>query len=369
MTFREFIEKQQSYQPPAEVPHKELVDRLFEERTLRREDFRILLTDRNEITADYLFYKARIRQKEHFGNKIYLRGIIEFSNYCRCDCNYCGIRKSNPNVERYHMSREDIVRCAEIGHMHGFRTYVLQGGEDLSYSDDDICRIVSEIRTKFPDSAVTLSIGEKSRETYQKYFDAGAERYLLRHETAAPALYRSLHPENQTLENRIRCLYDLKDIGYQVGAGMMLQSPGQTVDDLITDLYFLKELQPDMIGCGPFIPHKDTQYRDEEAGSVELTLFMLGILRLMFPEGLLPSTTALGTVDPQGREKGILAGGNVIMPNLSPTEVRAKYMLYDNKICIGDDAIQCAGCMNRRMTGIGYEVVEDRGDAPRVGRA
>lgn len=369
MNFREYIKKQKDYVPVEETPLKALIDKLFAQKVLSREEFRELFAGRDEASADYLFYKARIRQQENFGNKIYLRGIIEFSNYCRCDCRYCGIRRSNTNAQRYHMSREDIVKCAEVGHAHGFRTFVLQSGEDLSYSDADICRIVSEIREKFPDSAVTLSIGEKSRESYQKYFDAGAERYLLRHETASPELYAKLHPEAQSLENRIRCLYDLKDIGYQIGAGMMLHSPGQTDDDLITDLFFLKDLQPDMIGCGPFIPHKDTPYRGEEAGSVELTLYMLGILRLMFPEALLPSTTALGTVDSKGREKGILAGGNVVMPNLSPKEVREKYLLYDNKICTGDDAIMCASCMNIRMKSIGYEIVEDRGDAPRVARA
>ncbi len=365
MRYLDFIRKQKEYVPPADIPQKGHIDQLFETRTLTRDALRYLLESEDERTAEYLFFKARIRQKETFENKIYLRGLIEFSNFCRCDCKYCGIRKSNGNVQRYHMSREDILRCAELGHMHGFRTFVLQGGEDLSYSDDDICRIVSSIREKFPDSAVTLSIGERTKESYQKYFDAGAERYLLRHEAAAPELYRKLHPQAQTLENRIRCLYDLKSIGYQVGAGMMLHAPGQTLDDLITDFFFLQKLQPDMIGCGPFIPHKDTEYRNEEAGSVELTLRVLGILRLMFPEVLLPSTTALGTIDPMGREKGILAGANVVMPNLSPRDVRKKYMLYDNKICTEDDAVQCAGCMNQRMKAIGYRVVEERGDAPR----
>lgn len=366
MKFMEFIKRQKEYRPPVDLPEKQLIDQLYENRILGRDEFRRLLSEHSEATLDYLFYRARQRQNETFGNKVYLRGLIEFSNFCRCDCHYCGIRKSNAKVQRYHMSPEDILKCAEIGHQNGFRTFVLQSGEDLSYSDDDICRIVSSIREQFPDSAVTLSIGEKSKESYQKYFDAGAERYLLRHEAAEPTLYRKLHPKEQTLENRIRCLYDLKSIGYQVGAGMMLQAPGQSVDDLITDLYFLHELGPDMIGCGPFIPHKETMYRDEPAGSVEMTLQMLGILRLMFPEGLIPSTTALGTIDPLGREKGILAGGNVIMPNLSPKEVRKKYMLYDNKICIEDDAIQCAGCMHRRMESIGYRIVEERGDAPRL---
>ena len=314
----------------------------------------------------HLFALARRRQQETFGHSVYLRGLIEFTNYCRNDCLYCGLRRSNRNCDRYRLTEEEILDCCRKGHDLGFRTFVLQGGEDLSYADDDICRIVSAIKKQHPDCAVTLSIGEKSREAYQKYREAGADRYLLRHETADPAHYGKLHPAELSFENRRRCLFDLKDLGYQVGAGMMVGAPYQTVGNLVTDLLFLKELEPHMIGIGPFIPHKDTPFRAEPAGSVRMTLLLLGILRLMFPKVLLPATTALGTLDPLGREKGILAGANVIMPNLSPSAVRGKYLLYDGKICTGDEAAECRSCMQQRMKSIGYEVQVSRGDAPQT---
>lgn len=343
---------------------QERIDRLFEEGSLPLEEYAPLIEERTPEMAEYLFSRARIRQQEVFGKKVVLRGIIEFSNFCRCDCLYCGIRKSNEKVERYHLSKEEILSCARQGYSFGFRTVVLQSGEDLSYTDEDICDIVSSIRTEMPDMAVTLSIGEKSRQSYEKYYAAGADRYLLRHETASPDLYAKLHPSAQTLANRIRCLYDLKDIGYQVGAGMMLETPYQKTEDLVEDLLFLRQLQPEMIGIGPFIPHKDTPFRGEKQGSTELCLFMIGVLRLMFPKAMIPATTALGTVDPMGREKGILAGGNVVMPNLSPKRVRGKYLLYDGKICTGEDASMCQGCMKGRMKRIGYEIDPGRGDAP-----
>lgn len=346
---------------------KNLIDELFEKGILPKDDFKYLIDHRDEEAAEYLFSKSRIRQKEVFGNQVYLRGIVEFSSYCKSNCLYCGLRRDNEHAERYHLTEDEILACCRQGHAFGFRTFVLQSGEDLTYTDEDICHIILRIKKEMPDCAVTLSIGEKTREQYQMYYDAGADRYLLRHETASPQLYAKMHPTDQTLENRIRCLYDLRDIGYQIGAGMMIQPPGQTTDDLVTDLYFLHDLQPYMIGIGPFIPHHDTPFRDEKAGSVELTLYMLGILRLMFPKALIPATTALGTIDQKGREKGILAGANVIMPNLSPKEVRGKYLLYNNKICTGEDASQCSLCMAGRMKSIGYETVITRGDAPGKG--
>ena len=312
----------------------------------------------------FLYEKARIRQQENFGNQVYLRGLIEFTNYCRNDCFYCGIRRSNRNCSRYRLTEEEILDCCRKGHALGFRTFVLQGGEDLHYSDDDICRIVSRIRMEHPDCAVTLSIGEKTKETYRRYREAGADRYLLRHETADPVLYSRLHPEELSLENRKRCLYDLKALGFQTGAGMMVQPPYQTEKDLVSDLMFLSELKPEMIGIGPFIPHKDTPFRDKASGSVRLTIDLIAVLRLMFPGGLLPATTALGTLDPLGREKGILAGANVVMPNLSPSKVRGQYLLYDGKICTGDEAAECSRCMELRMERIGYRTVVQRGDAP-----
>ena len=345
---------------------KRRIDVLYNEKTLPRGELKALIDDRDDESAEYLFGLARKRQREFYGNAVYLRGLIEFTNYCRNDCCYCGIRRSNRSCDRYRLSEDDILACCEQGYGLDFRTFVLQGGEDMAYSDDAICRIVSAIKTRFPDCAVTLSIGERSTESYEAYHAAGADRYLLRHETADKAHYALLHPPELRLENRIRCLYDLKRIGYQVGAGMMLGSPYQTTDHIVTDLEFLRELEPDMIGVGPFIPHRDTPFADRPAGTAELTLFMLGILRLMHPAALIPATTALGTIDPRGREKGILAGANVIMPNLSPTGVRGKYLLYDGKICTGDEAAECRACLAGRVRSIGYEIAVGRGDSLRT---
>ena len=345
--------------------NRERINKLFETGNLDGESFGALIDSRDEETAEYLFSKARIRQSENFGKNVYLRGLIEFTNYCRNDCLYCGLRRSNLQCERYRLTKEQILDCCEQGYGLGFRTFVLQGGEDLHYKDSDICGIVSSIKEKYPDCAVTLSIGEKSRESYQAYYDAGADRYLLRHETATPEHYAQLHPAELNLENRIRCLYDLKEIGYQVGAGMMLQSPYQTTDNIVRDLQFLKELEPDMIGIGPFIPHQQTPFHDRPAGTAELTIFMIGILRLMLPQALIPATTALGTIDPMGREKGLLAGANVIMPNLSPADVRGKYLLYDGKISTGDETAEAKKAMEARVRSVGYEVKTGRGDAPR----
>ncbi len=346
------------------MTERERIRELYREGQLPPEEYAPLIDERNPEDAEYLFSLARERCHAVFGDEVFLRAIIEFSNFCASDCNYCGIRRSNGRAERYRMSREAILACAGRAHSFGFRTVVLQSGEDPAYSDEEICGIVWDIRREFPEMAVTLSIGEKSRESYQRYYDAGADRYLLRHETASFSLYKRLKPANQLLENRIRCLLDLKSIGYQVGAGMMLGAPYQQTDDLVQDLLFLRQLQPEMIGIGPFIPHKDTPFRDFPAGTVELTLFMLGVLRLMFPEALIPATTALGTLDPKGREKGILAGANVIMPNVSPVENRGKYLLYDGKICTGEDAAMCSACMERRMAAIGRTISRSRGDAP-----
>lgn len=341
-----------------------LIDCLQKERMLTAEEFCFLIDSQSPESEAYLSQQASRIRREHFGDAVYLRGLIEVTSCCRNDCTYCGLRRSNSNAQRYRLTEDQILDCAAKGYELGFRTFVLQGGEDLAYSDGEICRIVSKIRDAHPDCAVTLSIGERSRESYQAYFDAGADRYLLRHETADPAHYASLHADGRVLETRKRCLYNLKEIGYQVGTGMMVGSPGQTTQILAEDLHFLKDLGPEMIGIGPFIPHKDTPYRGEKAGTAELTLFLIGILRLMFPDGLIPATTALGTIDPRGREKGILFGANVIMPNLSPVSVRSKYLLYDGKICQGEEAAECHRCMERRVASVGCRVVSARGDAP-----
>lgn len=341
---------------------KHLIDELERNRILSKEGFLTLLQNRTEELTEYLFERARFIRHMHYGNAIYIRGLIEFTNICKNDCYYCGIRKSNTNADRYRLTPEEIMSACSTGYELGFRTFVLQGGEDSHYKDSDLCQLIKQIKSTYNDCAITLSIGERSYESYLSYYEAGADRYLLRHETANEEHYNLLHPESLSLKNRKRCLYDLKKIGYQAGSGFMVGSPYQTLECLIDDLLFLHDLNPHMIGIGPYISHKDTPFKDKESGSLELTLFMIGILRLMFPTALLPSTTALGTIHPLGREKGILAGANVVMPNLSPKDVRSKYLLYDNKICTGDEAAECRFCMEKRMRSIGYEVVVDRGD-------
>ncbi len=310
-----------------------------------------------------LFAAALEKRRQHYGNSVYFRGLIEFSSYCKNDCYYCGIRKSNRKAHRYRLSADEILDCCEEGRRLGFRTFVLQSGEDPYYTDDRICSVITEIRRRFPDCAITLSIGEKSRESYQKYFNAGADRYLLRHESASEPHYMKLHPEDMSLCHRKQCLYDLKEIGYQVGAGFMVGSPYQTFSDLASDLVFLRGLKPHMIGIGPFIPHRDTAFAGEKAPTKDLTLIMLALLRLMLPQVLLPATTALGTIDPNGREDGLRAGANVVMPNLSPIAHRKDYSLYDNKICTGEEAAECLGCLTQRIRSAGFEPDFSRGDS------
>lgn len=340
----------------------ELIDKLEEETCLAREEWVALLEERSPEAAEYLFQKARKWQKKYFGNKIYTRGLIEFTNFCKNDCYYCGIRRSNPKVQRYRLTKEEIMECCRLGYDLGFRTFVLQGGEDGAYSQKMLEDLISAIKEYYEDCAVTLSMGERSYESYLGLFQAGADRYLLRHETADDSHYRKLHPPELSLENRKRCLFDLKEIGYQTGTGFMVGSPGQTAEQLAEDMMFIRELEPHMVGIGPFVPHHETPFAGEPGGTVELTLFLLGLLRVMMPGLLLPATTALGTIDPMGREKGILAGANVVMPNLSPTSVRKKYELYDNKICTGDEAAESWNCLNEKVKRIGYELAVCRGD-------
>ena len=338
----------------------ELVARLSAQRDLPDAELKALLE--TDAYDSLLVSAADQKRREIYGDEVYIRGLIEFTNYCRNNCYYCGIRRDNPNTVRYRLNKEEILACCEEGYRLGFRTYVLQGGEDPYYTDERICGIVSEIRRRFPDCAITLSIGEKPRESYQAFFDAGANRYLLRHETASEQHYRKLHPDSMRLSNRKRCLYDLKAIGYQVGSGFMVGSPYQTTENLIEDLRFLQGLRPDMIGIGPYIPHEDTPFSTFESGSVTLTLRLISLLRLMFPYALIPATTALGTAHPQGRELGLKAGANVVMPNLSPVGVRKLYDLYDNKICTGEEAAQCRGCLERRVLTAGYRIVTSVGN-------
>ena len=341
---------------------KEVIDQLERRRTLSKEEFVRLIEANNKSLRTYLFERAREVKKRHYGDDVYIRGLIEFTNICKNDCYYCGIRKSNGNAKRYRLCEEEILECCKAGYDLGFRTFVLQGGEDAYFTEERMVSLIREIRKSYPECAITLSIGEKSRESYERFFEAGANRYLLRHETASKNHYEALHPKEMSYEQRRRCLYDLKDIGYQVGAGFMVGSPGQTANDLAEDLLFLADLKPHMIGIGPFIPHKDTQFAKKQRGSLEDTLFFLGILRLMFPTVLLPATTALGSIAADGRELGLLAGANVVMPNLSPVCVRDKYKLYDNKICTREEAAECIVCLTKRMESIGSKIVVDRGD-------
>jgi biotin synthase len=339
-----------------------IVQKLTDTGDLTRDEIICLLEKRTPELQALLAEKASATARKYYGNKVFVRGLIEFTNYCRNDCYYCGIRCGNKNASRYRLTEDEIVECASRGYDLGFRTIVLQGGEDAYFSDEKIISIIRSIKNAHPDCAVTLSIGEKSYESYKAFFDAGADRYLLRHETADPEHYGKLHPSNLSAENRQQCLYNLKKIGFQTGAGFMVGSPYQTSGNIADDLLFLKKLDPEMIGIGPFIPHKDTAFAGEKAGGLDLTLYLLSIIRLMHPAVLLPATTALGTVDPRGREQGILAGANVVMPNLSPIGVRKKYDLYDNKICTGEEAAECMNCLKNRISSIGYEIVTDRGD-------
>ena len=340
----------------------ELIDRLHKEHTLTRGEFITLIKERDEENASYLASLAREEAVKIYGNGVFPRGLVEFTNYCKNNCYYCGIQGSNQHANRYRLSKDEILSACENGYQLGYRSFVLQGGEDPHYSDDVMVPIVSEIRKRYQDCAITLSLGERSKESYQKLYDAGADRYLLRHEAATPELYQKLHPESLSLENRIQCLWNLKEIGYAVGTGFMVGAPYQTVENLVDDLLFIQKLDPQMVGIGPFVPHHDTKFKDYPSGTVELTTYLTSILRLMNPHLLLPATTALGTIDPRGREKGILAGANVVMQNLYPVAVRKDYSLYDNKICTGEEAAECAGCLGRRLASIDYELVFTRGD-------
>lgn len=340
-----------------------LVDKLEAQNRLNREEWIQLIEGRTPKLAQYIFEKARKIRQAYYGTDVYIRGLIEFTNYCKNDCYYCGIRRSNSKAHRYRLSEEQILRCCQQGYTLGFRTFVLQGGEDGYFTDERMVSLVKEIRKNYPDCAITLSIGERSYDSYLALFEAGADRYLLRHETWDEEHYRLLHPPALSAKHRQQCLWDLKKIGYQVGTGYMVGSPFQTAENLADDMLFLEKLNPQMVGIGPFIPHHDTPFKDQAAGTLELTLYMLGLIRLMLPKVLLPATTALGTIDEKGRELGILAGANVVMPNLSPENVRKDYLLYDNKICTGSEAAECRMDLENRMHAIGYHVVCHRGDS------
>lgn len=341
---------------------KELIERLERERDLTNAEFAVLLDQSSGADRDFLFERARAVRDAHYGRKVYIRGLIELTNYCKNDCLYCGIRKSNASCERYRLTKEQILSCCESGYALGFRTFVLQGGEDGWYTDERMTDIVRAMRQAYPDCAITLSLGERGRESFKRLYDAGANRYLLRHETADEAHYARLHPVSMTLTHRLQCLRDLKEIGFQTGAGFMVGSPYQTTECIVRDFRFLQELKPQMVGLGPFIPHHATPLKDFPAGSTERTLLCLSIVRLLLPNVLLPATTALATIDGDGRIKGMNAGCNVVMPNLSPLEDRSKYLLYDNKASSGEEAAESLRALREHLAAAGYEVVIDCGD-------
>ncbi len=341
---------------------KRLIDKLYKTGSLNNKEYIELLNGYDNQTANYSRELANKIRKEIFGNKIYIRGLIEISSYCKGDCLYCGIRKSNTQAQRYRLTQEEILQCCDLGYELGFRSFVLQGGEDMYFTRGKVSDTVRKIKNKFSDCAVTLSLGERPKEEYKEWFDAGADRYLLRHETADSIHYSKLHPKNTTLESRMECLYNLKEIGYQTGCGFMVGSPFQTNETLAKDLIFIQDFKPHMVGLGPFIPQHNTPFCDKEQGSLELTLFLLSLVRIMLKNVLLPSTTALGTIAPDGRELGILSGANVVMPNLSPVEVRKKYCLYDGKISADEEAAEGKDKLNNKMKTIGCELYVDRGD-------
>lgn len=341
---------------------KQFIDRLAQGDTPNASELKNLIKDDSPEICEYLSCTAQKIRHEIYGNDVFIRGLIEISNYCKNNCFYCGIRRDNKTVQRYRLSPEQIIGCAASGYRLGFRTFVLQGGEDSHFTDDILCGIIKEIKLRFPDCAVTLSLGERDSSSYLKLFNAGADRYLLRHETANPEHYSLLHPHEMSFENRIKCLESLKEIGFQVGCGFMVGSPYQTADDIVRDLLFIKNFKPHMVGIGPFISHHATPFKNMENGSVSMTLKLLSIIRIMNPTVLLPATTALGTLSNDGRERGILAGANVIMPNLSPYDAREKYTLYDNKLFSGEEAAESIKKLSCSMEKIGYRVVTSRGD-------
>ena len=339
-----------------------VAEKLISNHSLALDEYEALVTCRTAEVRETLTENAVKLRKEIYGNDVYIRGLIEISNFCKNDCLYCGIRRSNHTADRYRLTEEEILSCCAEGYELGFRTFVMQGGEDDYFTDEILCHLIEKIKSLYPDCAVTLSLGERSYSSYLNLHKAGADRYLLRHETADKAHYEKLHPRNMSFDNRMKCLYALREIGYQVGCGFMVGSPYQTANSLAKDLKFIEEFKPDMCGIGPFIPHHGTPYKDFSAGSADLTLFLISVLRIIHPAMLIPATTALGTADSKGRERGILAGANVVMPNLSPVTVRKKYELYDNKICTGEESAQCRECLDNRIKSIGYRIVSTRGD-------
>ncbi|MFD1179285.1 [FeFe] hydrogenase H-cluster radical SAM maturase HydE [Paenibacillus puldeungensis] len=341
---------------------KQFIHKLYARGELSKDEIVYFLQHLDPESRNELFRFSHKRRLQKYGDKVYLRGLIEFSSFCRQDCLYCGLRASNRDAERYRLNPEQILECCREGYRLGFRTFVLQSGEDFWYTEDMLTHLVQAIKAEFPHSAVTLSIGERGEDTYRRLYAAGADRFLMRHETASRELYEALHP-SMSYDNRRTCLRMLKEIGYQIGAGFMVGLPGQTAEDLADDLLYLKALNPDMIGIGPFIPHDHTPLRSAKPGTVGDTLVMIALARLFVPDALIPATTAIGSLDGEGRELALQAGANVVMPNLSPVSVRKKYALYNNKICLGEESAQCRHCLELRIQSAGFSVDMGRGDS------
>ncbi len=345
---------------------KNLIDELENRQGLTADEYAHLIKNQTPELSEYAAKKARRIRESYYGNKVYIRGLIEISSYCKNNCLYCGIRRDNKECVRYRLDKARVLECCDEGYGLGFRTFVMQGGEDGYYTDKLLCGIIGEIKERYPDCAVTLSLGERTKRSYKALFDSGADRYLLRHETADKAHYEKLHPEEMSFENRMRCLEDLREIGYQVGCGFMAGSPYQAPETIAKDLKFIEKFKPEMCGIGPFVPHHKTPFGDKPAGTLEMTLFLLSLIRLIVPNVLLPATTALGTISENGRELGMLAGANVVMPNLSPKEERGKYELYDNKLCTGNEAAENLRDLKERMKLTGFEIQIGRGDCKPV---
>ncbi|MBQ9472846.1 MAG: [Bacteroidales bacterium] len=340
-----------------------IVETIADRHDITPQELAQILTANDDTLLKELFATARRVCDEVYGKRVFMRGLVEMTSYCRNDCLYCGLRRSNEQAVRYRLTPDEIEQCCDKGYRLGFRTFVLQGGEDGWFTDDRLVPLIARLRQRFADCAITLSLGERTEESYRKLFQAGANRYLLRHETANAAHYSRLHPPEMSFDNRMQCLRQLREIGYQVGCGFMVGSPWQTVETLYEDLQFIRSFRPHMVGIGPFIPASGTPLADHKAGSVDTTLRLLSLIRLIHPQVLLPATTALGTLHPQGRELGIMAGANVVMPNLSPTEHRKDYSIYDNKLCTGHEAAECRGCLDQRIRSTGNELTTDRGDS------
>ena len=321
-----------------------------------------ILSDYSADDFEYIMQTARNITDAIYGKKIYIRGLIEFTNYCKNDCFYCGIRSSNFGIERYRLSMEEVLKCCERGYKLGLRSFVIQGGEDMSYKDDFYIEVIQKLKQYYPDSAVALSIGERSYDSYKSYKDAGADRYLLRHETASREHYGKLHPPKMSYDNRMECLRMLKSLGYQTGCGIMVGSPFQTRDNLVEDIIFMHSFKPEMIGIGPFIPCASTPFEQYSKGSVDDTLMVIALMRILCPNVLMPSTTALGSADKQGRIRGLMAGCNVVMVNISPALQRVKYNLYNNKAVTAFDAIEDVAHIKQEISEAGFEFCNQRGD-------